>query len=129
MIVETKVVGSGETESYDVALPDDARTLRGILAVLVRRELADYEHRRAASRTLQILTPADPALSGSILTFRTPRLSYEQVFSRLLGDHQLRTRPVSEVDLNAIRISTHLFNSPEECDRLVGALDEVLRKA
>ena len=61
MIVETKVVGSGETESYDVALPDDARTLRGILAVLVRRGLADYEQRRAASRTLQILTPADLA--------------------------------------------------------------------
>lgn len=79
--------------------------------------------------TVEILTPTDPQLYGSILTFRTPRMPYGKIFEHLLADHHLRTRPVSEVGLNAIRISTHLFNSPEECDHLIAALDETLRKA
>ncbi len=78
---------------------------------------------------VELLTPADPAYSASILTFRSIKLAYGKIFERLLGDHHLRTRPVSEVDLDAIRISAHLFNSPEECDHLVAAVGEVLRKA
>lgn len=79
--------------------------------------------------SVEILTPADPALRGSILTFRSAKMPYKKIFEGLLVDHRLRTRPVAEVGLDAIRISTHLFNSPEECDRLVGALDEVLKTA
>ena len=79
--------------------------------------------------SVEILTPADPTLRGSILTFRTPKMAYGKIFERLLVDHHLRTRPVSEVGLNALRVSTHLFNSPEECDHLVAALGEVLAKA
>ena len=79
--------------------------------------------------SVEILTPADPALCGSIITFRSPKLVYGKIFERLLADHHLRTRPVAEVGLDAIRVSTHLFNSREECDRLVGAVGEVLAKA
>lgn len=117
------VLALAEATRFQTEIGRDRIAARGrALAQRVRAGLERID-------SVEILTPADPALSGSILTFRTPRLSYEQIFGRLLGDHQLRTRPVSEVDLNAIRISTHLFNSPEECDRLVGALDEVLRRA
>jgi selenocysteine lyase/cysteine desulfurase len=56
-------------------------------------------------------------------------MDYRKIFEHLLGDYQLRCRPVSEVDLNATRISMHVFNSPAECDRLVGALREILKKA
>jgi selenocysteine lyase/cysteine desulfurase len=79
--------------------------------------------------SVEILTPKDPRLSGSIITFRTPKMSYQKIFGHLLSEHRLRCRPVSEVDLNATRVSTHLFNSPDECDQLVSALDETLRKA
>jgi selenocysteine lyase/cysteine desulfurase len=79
--------------------------------------------------SVEILTPADPALRGSIITFRSPKLAYGKIFGALLKDHHLRTRPVSEIGLDAVRVSTHLFNSPEECDRLIGALDEVLKRA
>lgn len=79
--------------------------------------------------SVEILTPTDPAMRGSILTFRSPKLAYGKIFERLLVDHHLRTRPVGEVGLDAIRISTHLFNSVEECDRLVDALSEVLQHA
>ena len=78
---------------------------------------------------VEILTPADPAMCGSILTFRSARMGQKKLFERLLVDHHLRCRPVDEVGLDAIRISTHLFNTMAECDRLVGAIGEVLKKA
>jgi hypothetical protein len=61
VIVETKVVGSADTESLEVAVPPDVTTLRGLLAALVRHELADYDRRRTESTTLKVLTPADLA--------------------------------------------------------------------
>lgn len=61
MIVETKVVGSRETESLQVEVAPEVASLREVLIALVRHELAAYEERRAASRTLQVLTPADLA--------------------------------------------------------------------
>ncbi|GAB3862708.1 hypothetical protein GCM10028801_28750 [Nocardioides maradonensis] len=61
MIVETKVVGTKETESLSVSMPAAIGTLRDLLAALVRHELASYEQRRTASRTLRVLTPADLA--------------------------------------------------------------------
>ncbi|MFN8190956.1 MAG: hypothetical protein U0R78_11060 [Nocardioidaceae bacterium] len=61
MIVETKVVGTKDTESLSVSMPADIGTLRDLLAALVRHELASYEQRRTASRTLRVLTPADLA--------------------------------------------------------------------
>lgn len=61
MIVETKVVGSRETESLQVQVAAAAMSLREVLVALVRHELAAYEERRAASRALQVLTPADLA--------------------------------------------------------------------
>lgn len=61
MIVETKVVGSRETESLQVQVAPDTVSLREVLVALVRHEISAYEKRRAASRALQVLTPADLA--------------------------------------------------------------------
>jgi selenocysteine lyase/cysteine desulfurase len=94
------------------------------------RALAD--HVRAGIEKIdgvEILTPADPAMRGSILTFHSPRMGHNKLFEHLLVDHHLRCRPVDEVGLDAIRVSTHLFNSVEECDRLIGAIGEILKTA
>jgi hypothetical protein len=42
-------------------VPTVLESLRDLLAVLVRHELASYERRRAASKALRVLTPADLA--------------------------------------------------------------------
>jgi selenocysteine lyase/cysteine desulfurase len=78
---------------------------------------------------VEILTPAAPALRAAMVTFRTARVSHDQLFSRLLRDHAMRARPVTEQKLNALRVSTHLFNSPAECDALVAAVEKILRNA
>jgi selenocysteine lyase/cysteine desulfurase len=77
---------------------------------------------------LEILTPSEPAMHGSILTFHSPKLGHKAIFERLLVDFRLRCRPVDEVGLDATRISTHLFNSVEECDHLIAAITEIFRK-
>jgi selenocysteine lyase/cysteine desulfurase len=69
---------------------------------------------------VEILTPpASTGLACSIVTFRSSRLDYNKLFGHLLGRHKVRTRPVSEQGLNALRVSAHLFNTPAECERLV----------
>ncbi len=86
---------------------------------------------RAGLATLpdvEILTPAHPEMSAAMLAFRTPRIGYDQLFSRLLSEHRLRCRPVTEEKLNALRVSTHLMNSPAECDALVAGVAAILKK-
>lgn len=81
-----------------------------------------------ALRDIEILTPANPELCASMITFRTPRMAYDVLFGRLIKDYELRCRPVSELKLNAVRVSTHLCNSVDQCDRLVAAVAEILKK-
>lgn len=76
---------------------------------------------------VEILTPQAEGLSASILTFRSRRIRYDTLFSRLFGDHRLRCRPVSEQHLDALRVSCHLFNTTEEIDRLIEAVDQLHR--
>ena len=62
MIVQTRIVGdSSGLDDHDVAVPADVVTMRQLLGVLVRHELAAYNSRREANRALRVLTPADVA--------------------------------------------------------------------
>jgi len=79
--------------------------------------------------TVEVLTPTRPELRASITTFRTPRISYSDLFDLLLFRHQFRCRPVSEQNLDALRISTHLFNSADEVEGLIAAISNLVRHA
>ncbi len=90
------------------------------------------ERLRAALQTvsdLEILTPAEGPLAASMLTFRSPRLNYRELFGRLLNQHQMRCRPVSEQGLDAVRVSCHLFNHAAEIDQLADAIRTELSAA
>ena len=78
---------------------------------------------------VEILTPREASMCASMITFRTKTVPYDQLFGRLLKDHAIRARPVTEQGLNALRVSTHLFNSPAECERLVSGVEKILRSA
>ena len=65
----------------------------------------------------------------TMTTFRSAKLPYDQLFARLMKDHAIRCRPVSEQKLNAVRVSTHLFNSPAEIDALIAVTEKILRNA
>lgn len=76
-----------------------------------------------------VLTPADAALSGSITTYRVDRVPYDELFRHLLEVHGLRCRVVSERGLDALRVSTHIFNSREDCDRVIEGTIDAIEKA
>lgn len=103
----------------------------GLARIATRiRGLADQVHAGLARLPgVEVLTPAVPALRAAMVTFRTARIPHDQLFGRLLREHAMRTRPVTEQKLNALRVSTHLFNSPAECDALVTAVEKILRSA
>jgi len=68
---------------------------------------------------VQVLTPADPALRGAMTTYKVDGVPYDELNGRLGRDFKLRCRVVTERGLDALRISTHIFNSRADCDRVV----------
>lgn len=80
----------------------------------------------ASRHDIDILTPQEDALRGSILSFRSPAMDFRELYQTISADFQLRIRIVTEADLNAIRISLHVFNNEEDVDRVVEAVRTVL---
>ena len=78
-------------------------------------------------RGIEILTPEPDGMAASMITFRAAAVPHDQLFARLLRDHAMRARPVTEQQLNALRVSTHLFNSPAECEALISAVERIVR--
>ncbi|HUR57652.1 MAG TPA: hypothetical protein VM029_08075, partial [Opitutaceae bacterium] len=114
-------VALAESAKFQERIGRDRIAARGrALAAQVRAGLAKLPG-------VEILTPAPVELCASILTFRTAAVPYDKLFGRLMQEGAFRCRPVSEQKLNALRVSTHLFNSPAECAALVAAVEKILR--
>jgi selenocysteine lyase/cysteine desulfurase len=117
------IVGLAEAVTMQESIGRDRIAERGrFLAERVRAGLTSVPD-------VEVLTPANAEISAAIITFRSPRLAFDRLFDRLFKDRKIRCRPVSEQRLNAVRVSTHLFNSPAECDALVARVGEILRRA
>lgn len=71
---------------------------------------------------VEVLSPRNPQLGTSMLSFRSPTIGYRDLFSVLVQDHGLRCRPVSEQGLDAVRVSCHVFNTVEDIDLLIAAI-------
>jgi len=78
---------------------------------------------------IEVLTPSDPSLSGSITTFRSSTVPYDRMIAYLSSTHKLRTRTVAEVGINGIRVSTHVYNNAAEVDRLIEGVRQGQRDA
>lgn len=90
------------------------------------RELAERVRAGLARLAgVEILTPSAPGLSAAMVTFRTAPLPQDELFKRLLKEHGMRCRPVTEEKLNAVRVSLHVFNHPAQCDALVAAVAKI----
>ena len=74
---------------------------------------------------LTILTPRDDTLSGGILTISLQHADYREVRRIMLEDYGFVLKN-GKAEYNAIRISTHIFNSEDDVDRMTEALGRVL---
>lgn len=74
-----------------------------------------------------VLTPSIPALRASMVTFEIKGHEASKLFGYLLGQHGLRCRPVTEAGLQAMRVSTHLFNQESDVDKVIAAVGALVR--
>ncbi len=88
------------------------------LGTRLRRRLEDMDG-------LTILTPRDQALSGGIFTISLQGADYREVRRTMLEEYGFVLKN-GKPEYNAIRISTHIFNSEDDVDRMTGALGRVL---
>jgi len=71
---------------------------------------------------VEILTPDQEGQRGAILGFRLKSVPFDRVYSILHEEHKVITRMVPENGVNGNRISTHIYNSTEEVDRVAAIL-------
>ncbi|MEX0330418.1 MAG: aminotransferase class V-fold PLP-dependent enzyme [Puniceicoccaceae bacterium] len=71
---------------------------------------------------VKILTPGHPDMHNSILSFRIAGKESGDLYRRLLEEHNLRCRNVTERGINAIRISWHVYNSEADLESLEKAV-------
>lgn len=76
---------------------------------------------------LEVLTPRAGDLRASLTTVRHARADAGKLYGYLLQQHRLRCRPVTEQNLGAVRISTHVFTSRADCERVIAALRAAAR--
>lgn len=92
------------------------------------RELAAFlSDELAGVKDITVLTPRSDELRASITTIRHARADAGRLFGYLLDKHRLRCRPVIEQQLGAVRISTHVFNSRADGERVIAGVRAAAR--
>lgn len=73
---------------------------------------------------VQVLSPANQNERSALIAFKHEKLPYQEVQIHL-DTYKLRTRGVSEGGVNGLRISTHIYNTYEEVERVLEAVRTV----
>ncbi len=89
------------------------------LSTLLFEGLSQYKQK------LDILTPEEAASRISMITFKPKNIGYRE-FNDLGAKAGFRLRVVPESHLDALRVSTHIYNSKEEVERFVEFVGETL---
>ena len=91
------------------------------------RELNDYLYigLQAMGGKIQILTPAEKESRIAMISFKSIHMSYQEI-AKGLSNEGFRIRQVAESGVNAIRVSTHIYNSKAEIDSLLASVEKVL---
>jgi len=91
------------------------------------RELNDYLYigLEAMGGKIQILTPAEKESRIAMISFKSLNMSYQEM-AKGISNEGFRIRQVPESGVNAIRVSTHIYNSKAEIDALLASVEKVL---
>lgn len=89
-----------------------------------KRDCALADHLSASLRAIPgvtVLSPVLPSLRSAMTTFMHARRPHTEM-QKHLDTYNLRTRSVTEGGLAALRISTHIYNSFEEVDKVIAGV-------
>jgi selenocysteine lyase/cysteine desulfurase len=92
----------------------------------VRMLHARLREKVAALPGVKIYTSPHAELSCALLGFTIPALKNQDVVDTLLARHGVYVRTIA-YDLNAVRVSTHHYNTEQQVDRLVEGLQDILK--
>jgi len=76
-----------------------------------------------------VVSPAAPAVRSAMVSFQVEGVTGTEVVRRLWEMGPVRVRHVGEHDLDYVRLSTHIYNTPGEVDRVVGMVGRIAREA
>ena len=71
---------------------------------------------------VEVLSPPHPDEHSAMITFRLKNIGREKLQGFLAEKHNLRTRGIYEGGLDGIRISLHLYNSFEDVEKVIEAV-------
>jgi selenocysteine lyase/cysteine desulfurase len=64
------------------------------------------------------MTPTEERSRCAVNGFRVNGIAYDKFYAKAM-DAKVRIRMVPENGLNSLRVSTHIYNSTEEIDKLM----------
>lgn len=82
------------------------------LAALVQQEIM------ALGDRAEMVSPTEEISRSGIISFRLKKIDHNHFFSKAL-DKGFRIRSVPENGINCIRVSTHIYNQPEEIQEFI----------
>jgi selenocysteine lyase/cysteine desulfurase len=74
----------------------------------------------------ELLSPEEREYRSSMITFRIPGKNFNEI-TGAMGKDQIRVRPVSEGQLNGVRVSFHLYNNLDDVERAVKSITNYLK--
>jgi selenocysteine lyase/cysteine desulfurase len=114
------LVGLGAAVDFVYHIGMDNINRRGMsLAMQLRQEL------RSLGDRAEILTPDEEGGHGFVIGFRLKNYPYDKLHKLLLEKHRIVTRMVPENGVNCNRISTHIYNTPAEVQRVADVIKSV----
>lgn len=84
-----------------------------------------YDGLADMNNQVEIITPKEPESRICMVSFKPKNKDYEVAY-REISQEGFRIRIVPEGGINAIRISTHIYNQKSEVDSLLSAVQKVL---
>jgi len=77
---------------------------------------------------VDLKSPTDETLRAPMISFTVAGWTSDDFIRALWERGPVRVRHVAEYDYHWVRMSTHVYNTPEEVDRVVGIVEELARQ-
>ena len=74
-------------------------------------------------------TSEDPTFAAGLTLFSVRDMPMENIQKAILNRDRIYIRTMTTGNLNACRAATHIYNMPEEVDRLIEAVKHVAENA
>lgn len=88
--------------------------------------LKNYWTEKASKiKNVTVNTPFDKERSGAIANFSIEGFKPSQISERLYNEFHIFTVAIESEDVNGVRVTPHLYNTIEECQKLVEAIEKL----